>query len=235
MTRKILCVLLCAFSSFFLLYEGNHKMFTSSKTILRTDKPEVVRYRILDTNNNDVTFRQMLDALSDPSAHAAEFLTETLMNHFGGKTDAYFFECIPVSRKTLDETPFEFVLIPATALDGVAADHTPFDEYLSSPAASSSHVISFLNLGKDAMLIVPRPVTSASHYAHLSEFIRTAPRQQTNLLWQRVAEGARKQLDAHTDDDKKLWISTSGMGVYWLHIRLDSVPKYYNWVPYKKG
>lgn len=214
---------------------ANHRMFTASKTILRTEKPEVVQYRILDSNNNSVTFRRMLDALVDPGSSMAEFMTETLTNHFGGKPGAYFFECIPVSRKTLDEAVFEFVLIPASALDGVAADHSPFDEHLSDPTTASAHVISFLNLGRDAMLIVPRPLSSESHYTHLSEFIRTAPRHQTNLLWQRVAEGARKQLDAHTDDEKKLWISTSGMGVYWLHIRLDSVPKYYNWVPYKKG
>ena len=27
--------------------------------------------------------------------------------------------------------------------------------------------------------------------------------------------------------DQKLWVSTSGLGVFWLHLRLDSYPKYY--------
>ena len=244
---NFLCLLFLALSStlFFFSFSnreihnvgtpGNRRMFTAKKTDLSEEKPGAIQYQILDANNNGVSFRQFLDALSDPSAHAADFLTETLTNHFGGQTNAYFFECIPVSRKTLDETIFEFMLMPANALNGVAADHSPFDEYLSSPGTASSHVISFLNLGRDAMLVVPRPLTTASHYAHLSEFITTAPRQQANLLWQRVGEGARKQLSSHADDDKKLWISTSGMGVYWLHVRLDSVPKYYNWIPYKKG
>jgi hypothetical protein len=30
-----------------------------------------------------------------------------------------------------------------------------------------------------------------------------------------------------------MWVSTSGLGVYWLYIRLDSFPKYYNFQPYK--
>ncbi|MDF9799652.1 hypothetical protein OKW21_004915 [Catalinimonas alkaloidigena] len=29
-------------------------------------------------------------------------------------------------------------------------------------------------------------------------------------------------------------MSTSGLGVYWLHIRLDSRPKYYQFDPYRK-
>jgi hypothetical protein len=33
--------------------------------------------------------------------------------------------------------------------------------------------------------------------------------------------------------DERRWLSTSGLGVSWLHMRLDSTPKYYNWQPYK--
>ena len=32
-----------------------------------------------------------------------------------------------------------------------------------------------------------------------------------------------------------LWVSTSGLGVYWLHVRLDSYPKYYQHAPYKNA
>jgi hypothetical protein len=30
-----------------------------------------------------------------------------------------------------------------------------------------------------------------------------------------------------------VWLSTSGLGVYWLHVRLDTHPKYYQYQPYK--
>lgn len=29
-----------------------------------------------------------------------------------------------------------------------------------------------------------------------------------------------------------LWLITAGMGVFWLHLRLDSRPKYYSHRPY---
>ena len=31
-----------------------------------------------------------------------------------------------------------------------------------------------------------------------------------------------------------LWLSTAGLGVYWLHLRLDTRPKYYSFQPYRK-
>lgn len=33
--------------------------------------------------------------------------------------------------------------------------------------------------------------------------------------------------------DVPIWLSTSGLGVYWLHVRLDTRPKYYNHDEYK--
>lgn len=35
------------------------------------------------------------------------------------------------------------------------------------------------------------------------------------------------------DDSHPVWFSTSGMGVPWLHFRLDHRPKYYTFTPYK--
>jgi len=32
--------------------------------------------------------------------------------------------------------------------------------------------------------------------------------------------------------ERRLWISTAGGGVAWLHVRLDSSPKYYGFRPY---
>ena len=37
----------------------------------------------------------------------------------------------------------------------------------------------------------------------------------------------------HRSPEETTWLSTSGLGVYWLHVRLDSYPKYYTYRPYK--
>lgn len=34
--------------------------------------------------------------------------------------------------------------------------------------------------------------------------------------------------------DYPIWLSTSGLGVYWLHMRLDRRPKYYTYEPFKE-
>ncbi len=32
--------------------------------------------------------------------------------------------------------------------------------------------------------------------------------------------------------DRPTWLSTAGHGVAWLHVRLDTRPKYYRYTPY---
>ena len=46
------------------------------------------------------------------------------------------------------------------------------DIYFFSPA------VSFLNLGKDAMLVCPNPLFKQTDYAHLAGFVRSAPSHQ---------------------------------------------------------
>jgi hypothetical protein len=50
-------------------------------------------------------------------------------------------------------------------------------------------------------------------------------------LWRKVADTAVNKMKSEPDAD--IYISTSGMGVSWLHVRIDSRPKYYNYEPYK--
>jgi len=43
-----------------------------------------------------------------------------------------------------------------------------------------------------------------------------------------VGAALERQLGA-----QPVWLNTSGLGIYWLHIRLDSSPKYYTHAPYR--
>lgn len=88
----------------------------------------------------------------------------------------------------------------------------------------------FQNLGGDALLIVPAQRGSIECYSHLGAFLREAPSEQKQMLWQAVAGAVQENLS-----ETPKWLSTAGLGVSWLHIRLDSRPKYYNYVPYKSA
>ena len=139
---------------------------------------------------------------------------------------AYFWETPPITTSTVHQS-FEFVLIDSLQLARVNPDRDSFRQYFVS-TPPDREVITFLNLGKDALLIVPCPLVESTAYPHLASFARKAPQSQQHKLWQTAGTTIKQRLN-----DQPMWVSTSGLGVYWLHLRLDSYPKYYNFKPYK--
>lgn len=150
-------------------------------------------------------------------------------NHFssylaGLPFEAAFWECPGYCALTAND-PFECVLINTTALLGKPADPTSFRDQLSAIANGCSGA--FPNIDGSATLIAPQRPQSA-HCGHLLAFLRNASATEIGKLWAVVAS----QLVKH-NSATPLWVSTSGLGVAWLHIRLDSQPKYYRYAPYK--
>ena len=81
------------------------------------------------------------------------------------------------------------------------------------------------------MLIVPAPMTrSHACYAHLARFLRGAPAAQVRAFWSVVGQAALRRMGTIP-----FWLSTAGLGVAWLHIRLDSRPKYYRYAAYRQS
>ncbi len=137
---------------------------------------------------------------------------------------AYRWETPPLIRGTVGR-PFEFVLVDSPGLDRPAND-TAFHQYFS-PAGHG--VVSFESLGRDALMVVPSPRTDSSAYVHLAAFIRNGPTDQVDALWRLVGQYVEQRLD-----DRPVWLSTAGGGVAWLHVRLDSRPKYYSYSAYTR-
>ena len=139
--------------------------------------------------------------------------------------DAFFWETPPVARATAGR-PFEFVTIPAPGLARTAADPRAFDAPFADLAATTPAV--FQNLSGDALLIAPRPVKNFACYNHIAAFVRHAnPMKQHDLL----IVLSQTVMDAISE--RSLWVSTCGLGVPWLHVRLDRWPKYYAHQPYR--
>ena len=113
--------------------------------------------------------------------------------------------------------PFEFVLLDAPGL-ARRPDRWAFAEHFRD----AERVVTFPNLGGDAVLVVPCPVAGDSAYGHLAAFVREAPEHQRDDLWRAVGEAVEGRLGV-----KPVWVSTAGAGVAWLHVRLDDRPKYY--------
>lgn len=92
----------------------------------------------------------------------------------------------------------------------------------------------FPNLGGDALLVVPSPPPSSSllpldSFTHLAAYVRSAaPNGDKHLLLSLAAQSVQQQWQNGT------WVywSTSGLGVSWLHMRIEQQPKYYTYTPY---
>lgn len=134
---------------------------------------------------------------------------------------AYQWETPPVTKGTKDQL-FEFVVSDSPGID-LPPDPGPFRSHFSSNADTAV----FDNLGGDARLVAPVPSAEHLNYSHIGVFTENAPLQQQHDLWQTVGRVTQNRIS-----DRPLWLNTAGGGVAWLHVRLDSRPKYYQHRPY---
>ena len=173
----------------------------------------------LACDSRPATFADIVRALRTEEAFRTFFnslLAEAPYSAFRWETPA-------VTADTVSRA-FEFVLLDSL---GLAAHPDPeaFGDYFRDAAGD---VVTFPNLGGDAVLVVPCPLVNSAAYGHLAAFVRLAPESQRHALWQAVGEALERRLG-----ERPVWLSTAGGGVAWLHVRLDDRPKYYGYAAYK--
>ncbi|CFW92774.1 Conserved protein of unknown function (coil coil domain) [endosymbiont DhMRE of Dentiscutata heterogama] len=145
------------------------------------------------------------------------------------KFPAYFWECPPVSKKTLDK-PFEFVVIRSDNLNNVKQNWTSFGNHISNN--SQKQACSFPGLSGDNILIIPIPKPGPElDFKNISQFTKNGPEEQQQALWQEVAEKLSEEL---SKSDRPRWLSTHGLGVPYLHVRICERPRYYHYKEYEK-
>ena len=177
------------------------------------------RVSLLDQGQR-VSYAELIEALVTDAGRAAALGDCLAAMPFA----AFFWETRPVCRRSTAE-PFECVVLPAPALARAAPDAQSFAEHFSSTRS----VVRFDNLGGDATLVVPCPRAELGVYPHLAAFLRGAPAEQRAELLREVGLSARARSSA-----APFWLSTSGLGVAWVHVRIDSRPKYYQYTPYRR-
>lgn len=168
-----------------------------------------------------LSYREVIGLWRDDAGFRQRF-TEILTT---APFEAFFWETPPVTRGNLDR-PFEFVWVDAPPLVRLRPEAAAFAEHFARHPGEP--VLSFPNLGGDAVLVVPAPLAEEGCYIHLARFLRTAPEAQVHAFWQRVGEAMEARIS-----DALVWLSTAGLGVSWLHLRLDSRPKYYRHRAYR--
>ena len=139
--------------------------------------------------------------------------------------EAYCWECPPVHAGNADYD-FECVFVSSPSLARMPADAGSFAEHFRA----DREVVTFGNLGGDALLVAPCPERIGTDFSHLASFTKTASAPVQHALWTEVGEALASRIG-----ERPVWLSTAGHGVAWLHVRLDSRPKYYRYAPYRDG
>lgn len=192
-------------------------MFQSKKEAIN---PRTDHYQI-SAAGKAITWAETLQLWQDDEAFRDCFVAILADSPFA----AYRWETPPVTGETLDRK-FEFVLVDSPGLVR-SADRRTFAEQFAE--ADEDGIVVFENLGKDALMIVPAPASPDSTYDQLAGFMRSAPPEQIHALWRNVGQSMQRRVG-----DDPIWLSTAGGDVAWLHVRLDSRPKYYHHAPYKR-
>lgn len=187
------------------------------------------KYSAVRPNGSPVTVEDWALAVAESNAKEPNAAILGLASIF--RTIPYnglFFETPPVTKASAKSQKFEFVLVDSAELASIESpDPVPFQDHFQSSDKAS---VSFRNLSGQSVLIAPTPSSSTTISTHLVTFMRTASTTEMEALWNLAANQYLNEMSG-----EKLWFSTSGLGVYWLHFRLDSYPKYYTHKPYKNA
>ena len=170
-------------------------------------------------NNHYLSFSEWIDRMMNSEDLILKFNQCLADSEF----EAFFWEVKPVKMDSMDQD-FEFVLVDSKSLVHIRPDDSSFKQFFTSKES----VVNFPNLRGDAELVVPVPISNKTQYAHIANFVRTAGQDEILAFWRRVVSTYSSKIG-----DKLKWLSTSGLGVYWLHVRIDSRPKYYQHKAYK--
>mmetsp|Transcript_16336 Transcript_16336/g.23719 ORF Transcript_16336/g.23719 Transcript_16336/m.23719 type:complete len:216 (-) Transcript_16336:5155-5802(-) len=159
-----------------------------------------------------------------------------------------FFETKGVTCESSKREFFSFVVLKSPALARISRpDPDSFAEHFARARRASPGLppvaITFENLGRDALLISPMPLAErreysgyfgsgrSPEYAHFP-FLTSAPAPDVSELLRLMAASYLNRLI--TRGTRNVWLNTSGLGVSWLHVRLDSSPKYYQYRPFAR-
>lgn len=171
-------------------------------------------------NSSRISNREVFETLEKDSQFV-DLFTENINNL---SYEAIYMELPRLDQKSFDEG-FEAVLINAPSLARRTQDKVAFSEHYSV----SKSVVNFSNKGGDAELVIPCPISEKKCYTHLMEFIRLAPPLQVQELF----KSAAKIIIQRISKGDTIWFSSAGLGVSWLHLRLDSSPKYFKYEDYR--
>ena len=131
---------------------------------------------------------------------------------------SFFWETSPINNKMNNE--FDEKFIESDILNKMKQNYLSFEDKIKK--TNNKNVLSFYNLSKTSKLVIPYP-KKGKKFTTLKQFMDNASLKQQKLFWKKVVSSIKSMLKKYD----KVWISTHGTGVPYLHVRIDTYPKYY--------
>lgn len=179
-----------------------------------------VRFRVKNGELN-LCFEDVFELWASNSKFVEFYKDELIKLNY----EAFYWEHPAIKKEFLNKK-YECILQRSRPLEHLPIDESAFIDYINSKEQAAD----FMNLGKNARLIVPTKKTDKEIYNHMSKFIRLAAQEQIIELFKRVGNSILEKIESK----KLIWLNTAGLGVIWLHIRMDTIPKYYKTTRYKE-
>ena len=177
-----------------------------------------IKYTV-NSESGKLTYRDFINLLKTKDKVFLKTFKDEL-NIASAEFPGCFWECVPVSSNTINK-PFEFVLVNSGALNNIRQNYSNFQEHFRK--SNDSQAVSFLSFSGDTLIV---PIPKGSDYKNINKFTDNASIEQWEALWQKVGENMEENLINANGATR--WLSTAGLNVYYLHVRIDKRPKYYN-------
>lgn len=139
----------------------------------------------------------------------------------------------PMVTKSNMDQPFQLAVIATESPRTIKTDKEKFAEHFRTlkPGATAAR---FNNKENDSRFVVPTVLSGNSRaYYDVASFLRYAPPYQVDRTWKMVVSELSNLLESGYGYSS-WWLSTSGADcTRRVHFRLDTLPKYYYYSPFK--
>lgn len=192
------------------------------KTFIESERSSSSVKLQISIEGKRLSFREVFE-LWQTDNDFTDFYAAGLLHKTG---NSFFWEHPPLFTEDLDNE-YEVTLRKAKSFDRKKLNEDAFREHFEE----GKEVVAFDNLGKSARLVVPVKIKEGETYKHLGAFLQNGSPSQIMSLFKETGI----QIDKELRSGKQIWLSTAGLGVSWLHVRLDIYPKYYKTNKYREA
>ncbi len=143
-----------------------------------------------------------------------------IINIFKESNFKYAYWEFPPYYNVTSQNLAEFSLIKSSSFGN--ANSKSFEEHFKGKL--DNDIVSFYNLSGDTKLVTINSTDLKNQtFCHIMEFMLHALHKTKHELLTKIGEEMLK----FTNSKNKIYLSTHGHGVPWLHIRICNKPKYY--------